>query len=323
METAITAPPGNFLPSLLVQSRLLTRYPPGVAFVKGENDIDFAQVAEVIDAAKAGLEQSPTDAEVAPREYRGQPADFGARPLTAGKSSFKIGGSPRFVLYFFGSANARYPPGPGGSCLALLVSGHQRHEYRVLEYVPGVAAGHLANLAVEAIFQLRAAVVAKRQDGLAGGRVDRGDGSGIGEKQTPVLALPICNPACRSAALVLPDFLTRCCIQRHHGVLRPDIHGSVDDHRTEGRIVPDSYLQATSSCFTLFLWICLSEEYCEWSAPPPMASQVVKLGALSSAAAAARISAAAITAARKIRMPCKYTSRGTGLQPVLCVTCRR
>jgi biopolymer transport protein TolR len=31
---------------------LLTRYTPGVAFVKGENEIEFAQVAEVIDVAK-------------------------------------------------------------------------------------------------------------------------------------------------------------------------------------------------------------------------------------------------------------------------------
>jgi biopolymer transport protein TolR len=33
---------------------ILTRHTPGVAFVKGENDLDFAQVAEVIDAAKGG-----------------------------------------------------------------------------------------------------------------------------------------------------------------------------------------------------------------------------------------------------------------------------
>jgi biopolymer transport protein TolR len=31
---------------------LLTRSTPGVAFVRGENEIDFAQVAEVIDVAK-------------------------------------------------------------------------------------------------------------------------------------------------------------------------------------------------------------------------------------------------------------------------------
>jgi biopolymer transport protein ExbD len=31
---------------------LLSRYTPGVVFVKGENEIDFAQVAEVIDMAK-------------------------------------------------------------------------------------------------------------------------------------------------------------------------------------------------------------------------------------------------------------------------------
>jgi len=31
---------------------LLTRSTPGVAFVKGENEIEFAQVAEVIDVAK-------------------------------------------------------------------------------------------------------------------------------------------------------------------------------------------------------------------------------------------------------------------------------
>jgi biopolymer transport protein ExbD len=31
---------------------LLTRFAPGVAFVKGENEIDFAQVAQVIDVAK-------------------------------------------------------------------------------------------------------------------------------------------------------------------------------------------------------------------------------------------------------------------------------
>jgi len=31
---------------------VLTRYTPGVAFVKGKNDLDFAQVAEVIDVAK-------------------------------------------------------------------------------------------------------------------------------------------------------------------------------------------------------------------------------------------------------------------------------
>jgi len=31
---------------------LLTRYSPGVAFVKGSNDLDFAQVAEVIDVTK-------------------------------------------------------------------------------------------------------------------------------------------------------------------------------------------------------------------------------------------------------------------------------
>jgi biopolymer transport protein ExbD len=31
---------------------LLSRYTPGVVFVKGENEIDFAQVAEVIDVAK-------------------------------------------------------------------------------------------------------------------------------------------------------------------------------------------------------------------------------------------------------------------------------
>jgi len=31
---------------------LLTRHSAGVAFVKGENDLDFAQVAEVIDVAK-------------------------------------------------------------------------------------------------------------------------------------------------------------------------------------------------------------------------------------------------------------------------------
>jgi biopolymer transport protein ExbD len=33
---------------------ILTRHTAGVAFVKGENDLDFAQVAEVIDAAKGG-----------------------------------------------------------------------------------------------------------------------------------------------------------------------------------------------------------------------------------------------------------------------------
>jgi len=31
---------------------VLTRYTPGVAFVKGKNDLDFAQLAEVIDVAK-------------------------------------------------------------------------------------------------------------------------------------------------------------------------------------------------------------------------------------------------------------------------------
>ena len=31
---------------------LLSRYTPGVVFVKGEDEIDFAQVAEVIDVAK-------------------------------------------------------------------------------------------------------------------------------------------------------------------------------------------------------------------------------------------------------------------------------
>ena len=31
---------------------LLTRYSPGVAYVKGTDDLDFAQVAEVIDTAK-------------------------------------------------------------------------------------------------------------------------------------------------------------------------------------------------------------------------------------------------------------------------------
>ena len=31
---------------------ILTRHTPGVAFVRGENDLDFAQVVEVIDVAK-------------------------------------------------------------------------------------------------------------------------------------------------------------------------------------------------------------------------------------------------------------------------------
>ena len=38
------------LPSRL--GALLSRYTPGVVFVKGESEIDFAQVAEVIDLAK-------------------------------------------------------------------------------------------------------------------------------------------------------------------------------------------------------------------------------------------------------------------------------
>jgi biopolymer transport protein TolR len=38
------------LPGLL--GALLARYTPGVVFVKGESDLDFAQVAEVIDVAK-------------------------------------------------------------------------------------------------------------------------------------------------------------------------------------------------------------------------------------------------------------------------------
>src|SRR5579863_8586068 len=39
---------------------------------------------------------------------------------------------------------------------------------------------------------------------------------------------------------------------------------------------PVSYVQATSSCFTFDLLICLRDEYCEESAPPRYSPQVAK-----------------------------------------------
>src|SRR5262249_41630784 len=68
----------------------------------------------------------------------------------------------------------------------------------------------------------------------------------------------------------------------------------------ERGVPPLSYFHAISNCLTLFLVICLRDEYCEESEPPKFESQVAKLGA--SAANTMTASAAATTHNMRLRM---------------------
>jgi hypothetical protein len=129
-----------------------------------------------------------------------------------------------------------------------------------------IAARHLTNVAVETIFQVGAAVIAERHDGIASGGVDCSDRAGIGEQQTTILAIltfPVVDAASRSATLMLPDFLSSGRVQSDDGVLSPTYIVPSTTTGLNVGLLPDSYIQATWSCLTLFLLICLREEYCE------------------------------------------------------------
>ena len=114
-------------------------------------------------------------------------------------------------------------------------------------------------------FQVDRALVAERDDRLAGDGIDRFEELVALIEQPPVLAilaLPVVDAAGRHALqpLVDPDLLARRRVERHQRVVpRQHVHDVVDDDRAEHvrEVVAGRILHATSSRARLDLSICV------------------------------------------------------------------